>query len=250
MAEADAVDQSNLGDFCINTTGLAVAEVTLRVREGAGRWPVLIDRGRPPREVATGAPAAADGTVLWLCGATGVGKSRVGWEVYQRARRAGLVAAFIDLDQVGFCRPAPGDDPDNHTLKSQNLAALWSTFRAAGAQCLVVVGPVSKGSDIKAYTRAVPAAALTVCRLHAGRDQLIERIRLRGQGQGWRAPGDPLRGQPEAHLLRVADKAAEEAEAMERAGLGDLRVETDRLSAEEVAAEVVTKAGGWPGLGC
>ena len=46
--------------------------------------------------------SATDGPVLWLCGVTGVGKSTVGYAVYRRAVSAGLMAAYVDLDQIGF----------------------------------------------------------------------------------------------------------------------------------------------------
>jgi hypothetical protein len=191
-------------------------------------------------------PAAADGPVLWLCGATGVGKSTVGFEVYQRARRAGLTAAYIDLDQLGFCRPGPADDPGNHRVKALNLAAVWRTYRAAGAQCLTMVGPVENQVAVAVYTDALPSAAITLVRLHAGRDQLTRRILLRGQGRGsWPQPGDPLLGQSTDRLLEVADQAAA-AEAQEGASIGAMSVDTDSHTAED-AADVIIAQTGWPG---
>jgi hypothetical protein len=83
-------------------------------------------------------------------------------------------------------------------------------------------------------------------RLHAGHDQLTERIMLRGQGDGWRAPGDPLKGQSTATLNQIAADAAANADELERAGIGDLRIDTDGRTIEEVTQLVRTKAGGWP----
>jgi hypothetical protein len=80
--------------------------------------------------------AGADGEVLLVTGATGVGKSAVGFEVYLGVRRAGHAAAYVDLDQVGRCSFAPGDDPGNHWLKARNLAAIWRAYHAAGARHL------------------------------------------------------------------------------------------------------------------
>lgn len=58
-----------------------------------------------------------------------------------------------------------------------------------------------------------------------------------GRGLSWPQPGDPLIGQPEAHLRRVAAEAeaAAEAAALERSGLGDLRIDTDGRTVAEVA---------------
>lgn len=183
------------------------------------------------------------GEILWLCGPTAVGKSTVGWQVYEAVRRAGVRAAFVDLEQIGFCRPVPDGDPGNHRLKAANLAAVWRTYRATGARRLIVVGSVDRPDEVRRYTAALPAATLTLCRLHAGRDQLSERITRRGQGlvAAWGLPGDELRGQPAALLRRAADRAAADAEALEIAALGDLRVATDGRSVQDVAEEILRR---------
>lgn len=195
--EAEALDASTFADFTLDTSGLTVDEV---VRQLRARWP--------------------GGQVLWLCGATGAGKSAVGFEVYRRTLGAGHTAAYVDLDQLGFSR---------HEVRERNLAALWQTYREAGAERLVVVGPALD-------------PAITPCRLHAGRTELIKRIMLRGQGEGWPQPGDPLVGLPEPELLQVAERAVAEADALERAAVG-LRVDTDGLTVEEVADAVVARTG-------
>jgi hypothetical protein len=85
------------------------------------------------------------------------------------------------------------------------------------------------------YAGALPAADLTVCRLHAGPAELARRISRRGQGLSWPEPGDPLIGQPQARLRLAAERAAADAEALERSGLGDLRIDTDGLSVGDAA---------------
>jgi adenylylsulfate kinase-like enzyme len=113
--------------------------------------------------VATGnlAPNAdttetAPGLVLWLCGATGVGKSTIGFQTFQQVMGAGVAAAYVDLEQVGFLRPAMADDPDNHRVKVRNLSAIWQTFRASGARCLVVVGSVDDRDVVEMYRDSLP----------------------------------------------------------------------------------------------
>ena len=180
-----------------------------------------------------------------LCGPAGVGKSAVGFEVYQRRLRAGSAAAYIDLDQIGFVHPAPAGDPGNHRVKARNLAAVWQTYRAAGAQCLVAVGPVGNDAVARAYAAALPRAAITLCRLHAGADALTRRIMLRGQGGSWPQPGDPLAGRPTTYLHRAAAGAAADAEALEHAVTGALRIDTGTLSVAQ-AADTITARTGWP----
>ncbi|MES4904806.1 MULTISPECIES: hypothetical protein [unclassified Streptomyces] len=256
LRDAEALDASGVPDVCVDTSGLSVTEVARRVRERVGGWPdpaapapapapALVERQPPAPGVpdASPAPAPAGGSVLWLCGATGVGKSTVGFTLFQRALSAGHTAAYLDLDQIGFCAPAPADDPGNHRVKARNLAAVWQTYRAAGARRLTVVGQAEDESVVRTYTDALAPATVTFCRLHAGREQLVRRILSRGQGGSWPQPGDPLRGRPTARLLEVADAAAADAEALERAALGDLSVATDGRTVEEVADAVAAAFG-------
>jgi adenylylsulfate kinase-like enzyme len=246
LGQADAMDASDVADVCVDTSGLAAAETARLVRERIAGWPMLTapvrsDKAGPHDSRAT----AADGPVLVLCGASGVGKSTAGFEVYRRTLRAGSCAAYVDLDQVGFCRPVPAGDTGGHRVKARNLAAMWHTYRAAGAQCLIASGPVESEAAAQAYAGALPRAAITLCRLHAGADELTRRIMLRGHGGSWPQPGDPLAGQPAAYLLRVAASAIAEAEALEHAVAGALRVDTDGLTVEETA-DLIAARTRWP----
>lgn len=166
---------------------------------------------------------------LWLCGPPGVGKSVVGWEIFSELRSAGVKAGYLDADQVGLFHPAADGDPDNHQLKARGLGAVWSTFRDAGARCLVFTGSVVSRELVHAYAEQVPDTSLTLCRLRLAHDELRERIIRRG----WAA---------------LADEAAREAEAMEDGDFADVCVDTDGLSVAEVAHRVRDAAGGWPTL--
>jgi len=243
LREAERLDRSFFADACVDTDGLTVAEVARLVRERCGDWPPEPVAGDYADEAAQAPRPAggAGGEVLLVCGATGAGKSAVGFEVFLRQLRTGASAAYVDLDQVGFVSPPvlPADDPGGHRLKARNLADLWLRYHEAGARSLVLSGPVPDARSAAVYAGTLPAARLTVCRLHAGPAELAHRISLRGQGLGWPQPGDPLAGQPEAHLRLVAERAAADAEALERSGLGDLRIDTDGLSVSE-AADLIT----------
>jgi hypothetical protein len=183
---------------------------------------------------------------LWICGASGAGKSSVGWEIFGQVRAAGVQAAYVDFDQIGFCLPAREDDPDTHRIKALNLGAMWPNFRSAGARCLISSGFVNTRDVIRMYAGAVPGTALTVCRLRAGNDELTKRIFLRGQGGGPPIPGDELTGQPAGWLARFAAESVRDAADLERDGIGDLCVDTDGRSIAEVARLVRAAAGGWP----
>lgn len=244
LREAEEMDGSTIADVWVDSSGLSVSEAGELVRERVGGWPPSAGRSRPPEHPTGHGADAADGPILWLCGPTGVGKSTVGFAVYQEVLRTGVTAAYVDVDQLGLRGPTPAD----HRLRASNLAAVWRTFRESGAEGLVAVGLVEDETTVGVYADALPAAAITWCRLHAGRDRLTERILLRGQGGGWRQPGDPLRGQPSTELLRVAEDAATEAAALERSSIG-LRIDTDGRTVEDVADSVLARSGWLTRLG-
>ena len=236
---AEELDRTSFADVCVDTDGLSVAEVVRLVRERCGGWPPERAAGGGGDDVAPKdevAPVAdGDGDVLLVCGPACVGKSTASFEVYVRLLRAGFVAAYINLAQIGFISPLPAADPGGHRLKARNLGDLWRAYHAAGARRLVLAGPVPDERAAAGYAGALPAARVTVCRLHAGPAELARRVSLRGQGLSWARPGDPLTGQPKPYLRQVAARSAAEAEALERSGLGDFRVDTDGRTVAEVA---------------
>jgi hypothetical protein len=130
---------------------------------------------------------------LWLCGPSGVGKSAVGYQIFQQVYRSGIKAGFMDFDQLGLCYPTPADDPHNHQVKAQNLGAVWPTYRVAGARRLIAVGGVTSRETVLCYAAQVPDTRLTLCRLRATPERLTERVFRRGLGRARSYPGRPRR---------------------------------------------------------
>lgn len=182
---------------------------------------------------------------LWLCGPSGVGKSSVGYEIFRQVYQSGIKAAYLDFDQVGLCYPSPGEDPANHDVRAQNLGAVWPTYRAAGARCLVAAGRVETLDTVRRYAEMVPDTDLTLCRLRAGDDKLTERIFRRGLGRGPVIPGPPV-SRPAQQLTGMAAEAAREATDLDAADFADLCVDTGHRSVQHVARLVRDLAGGWP----
>ena len=180
---------------------------------------------------------------VWLCGPSGVGKSSVGWEVYRQIVEGGRRAAYVDLDQIGFCRPAPPDDPDNHRVSARNLGTMWPNFRDAGATCLIASGIVQTKEEIRAHADEVPDLALTVCRLRATPATIRQRIHWRGAGFGPPLAGNELAGQSPDWLDAAADDSIAEAVRMERDELGDIVIDTDNVPIAQVAQEIRAATG-------
>lgn len=192
-----------------------------------------------------GSFADVPGEILWLCGPTAIGKSTVGWAAYQQSRFAGQHTAFLDLDQVGFCRPDSAADPGNHRLKAGNLAAVWRNYHERGTQRLVVVGPLERPEAVQTYLSALPAADFTICRLHASRSGLLERVALNGKGAwpGAWLPGSEWKNLSEDDLHRIGEQAWADAVTLESAGVVDFSVETDGRDAREIAKHILGNAG-------
>jgi hypothetical protein len=84
--------------------------------------------------------------------------SAEGWAVYSAIRRE-VPAAYVDLAQLGFCSPVPGDDPGHHRLKADALAAMWRTYQDAGMRVVVVSGRVDE-RDVERYALAMAGTTL------------------------------------------------------------------------------------------
>jgi hypothetical protein len=195
------------------------------------------------------ADAVTRGSVpfLWLCGPTGVGKSAVGYEIFQQVYRSGIKASFMDFDQVGLCYPSPADDPHNHRVKAQNLAAMWPTYRTAGARCLIAVGGVTSRETVLLYAGKVPDTDLTLCRLRATPQRLTERVFRRGLGRGPVIPGPPPTTSKQ-QLAATAAEAIREASELDATDFADLCIDTDNQNVRQVAQHIRTQARGWPPL--
>jgi hypothetical protein len=184
---------------------------------------------------------------LWLCGPPGVGKSTVGYEIFLQVYSSGIKAGYLDFDQVGLCYPRPAEDPDNHHVKAQNLGAVWPTYKAAGARCLIAVGSVQSRDTVRLYAGMVPDTDLTLCRLRAEPEQLTERVFRRGLGRGPVIPGPPA-SKSRQRLAATAAEAIREAAALDAADLADLCIDTGKRNVGQLARQIRAQAGGWPQL--
>lgn len=128
---SDAASMDRIPGPCIDTTGLSVDEILRKidVPQMNQAVPKAIDTPDLP------------GRVLRVRGPREGSRSMVGWRLYRQLRLSGTRAAYVDVDQLGFLRPFDRVDPGNRRLQSANLAAVWRTFRAAGAECLVAAEP-------------------------------------------------------------------------------------------------------------
>ncbi|MEV6774139.1 AAA family ATPase [Nocardia sp. NPDC051030] len=226
MAVADALECNGIG-APFDTTAMSPDEVVEKLAEQMkpGRAEVI------PLASELAGPVAGEGLpVLVLVGPTAVGKSAVGWEVLQLLRGRGIPAAYIDVEQLGFCSGelAP-------MVKGENLLQVWRGYREAGARALIVV---ARGAPDR-YETALAGELVRTVYLEASPGVLAERIALRGHGRGPRLAGDSLVGASPLRQAGLVVRAAEEAGGLRENRGGAWVIDTDERTIAAVAGELL-----------
>jgi hypothetical protein len=157
--------------------------------------------------------------VVWICGASGAGKSVAAWALFAELAAAGERVAYVDIDQLGMLHPAADNDPGwHHGFKAEALATLMPGYVAAGAQALIVSGVVDPYEGPR--MSMPPGTGLTLCLLAPDPAVLRQRILARG----W-SPAD-------------ADEAAAESAVLRAASFVHLRIDTTALSVAGTVARL------------
>lgn len=157
---------------------------------------------------------------LWLYGPPGVGKSATGFELFEQLSESGDRVAFVELDQIGMCIPAPV--AARSAAKADNLLGMLDNFAAAGADGVIVSGDVVE--TMRDLITQAPGRPL-LCRLRAHDDVTIERLTTR-----------------DALQYAMTSSAYESYDVPD----GDLDITTHPLDVQGVAAEIARRLGPWP----
>ena len=166
--------------------------------------------------------------VLIVTGPVGAGKTTVVAAISAELERREIAHAWVDVDQLAQCFPRPADDPFHGRLVVRNLADLARNFAAAGAARLILPYVIEDAAGRAAIAAAIPGGELTVVRLTVRPETVTARLRGRESGESL-----------EWHLRRAPELTG----IMERNGVGDLVVETDGRTPEELAFEILGLVG-------
>ncbi|MBZ0286349.1 MAG: adenylyl-sulfate kinase [Anaerolineae bacterium] len=168
--------------------------------------------------------------VLFLTGQPGAGKTAVAKELSDLLWKLREPHAVIDVDEL--CRgilPAQTSD-FNRELAVRNLAAVWANFYAAGVRRLILARIIESADDIRQFGDSIPNAHILVCLLQASADMIRQRITEREPGSS------------RTFLLTITSRIGEQIANLDLPGI---RVDNGQRSVNEVAREILARAG-WP----
>ena len=165
-----------------------------------------------------------------ICGAAGVGKSTVAWEIGRQLQIGDVRHAMIDTDELDRVFPQPEPLSELNALNRKNLKALWENFAALGQSRLILCGVfIDLDANLSWISESLENADIAVVRLAASDEALRKRIETREIGSGRE---DQLRrtlAQARALRKKTTDRA--------------FVVETDGRSPEEIAQEILGVIG-------
>lgn len=168
--------------------------------------------------------------VLLVTGSLGAGKTSTGYEVSNILAERDVPHAFIDLDALTELYPRPDDDRFNTRVMLRNLKAVWGNYADAGARVLVLARVIEDMDELDGYSTAISGAAITVVRLTASTETMVERIRMREAGSAL-----------EWHIARTVELA----EKLDSKHIGHFVVSNDGRPLRDVAEEILELAQ-WP----
>lgn len=250
LAEAQEWDRRDPDHVVVDTGQGSPLDVAHRVLEAArvAAPSVAPAASRPPSTPSTALAAVEDtepGRAVLVCGPTAVGKSTIGFGLFGDLLGTGRASAYLDLQQLSFrANLAPGAT-SRHPLVADCVADLWALFRAVGARDLVLTGQVEQPGDLQHYREALGSTPLVVVRLQAGSDGLRERITARGRAGGPALAGDALIGLSADAAQTVLAASLTQQARLERAGVGDVILDTSGETAQAMSQLLATAVDGW-----
>lgn len=161
--------------------------------------------------------------VVFIGGRSGIGKTSVAAEIIRQLAAARIQHALIEGDNLGQAYPEPWRR--GIPLVEQNVAAMWSNYRAIGYHRLIYT---NTGSDLEMdkLSEALGEVGRRIGVLLTGSDEVAAR-RLK-----WREIGSGL----DQHVQRSND-AARELESTAPSYVH--RVPTDHSPVEVIAATII-----------
>jgi hypothetical protein len=164
--------------------------------------------------------------LLIITGSMGAGKTSVLAEASDILTLRHIVHAAIDLDALGLAH-LPSAAGNNGAMNS-NLQSVCNNYAALGVTRLLLARAIEDRAELELCQSIVSAANTTVCRLAVSLAEMQQRIKRRESGVLQR---------------EYVDRVATLEIILDRAKLEDFIVVKETRSLNEVAQEMLVKAG-------
>lgn len=219
-------------DLTVDTSDVSATEVAEQLVEPVLRLVDESDSVRTPRPDIH--PPRANVTVI--TGAGGVGLSTAGFLLFLHHAFKGERVGYIDSHQLGFF----GLDtrgPESAPLRAATTTALASVLSSKGVEHIVLTGDPITGRGI--ISMITPR---NIFWLHASAEATEARHRARAAGES-PLVGDHRRGLGELAIREAVAHSLAEATDESLRPTGSVVVDTDDLSAEDVAQRMAQHIG-------
>ena len=163
--------------------------------------------------------------LLLLTGPVGSGKTRIIEAVAALLRREDVDHVAIDMDALCGYWPWTQGDPHNRRAGLAALAVMCATARDRGIGHVVLAEVLEHRDDLNRYEAAAAATTCTVVRLAPPAEVLAARLASRKR---------------EADVGQELARAAELADLMDHAGIGDFVVDNCGMPLE-TATEILSR---------
>jgi hypothetical protein len=165
-------------------------------------------------------------SLLIITGSMGAGKTSVLAEASDILTLRHTVHAAIDLDTLGLAHLPSAASTDD--VMYRNLQSVCENYAALGVTRLLLARAMEDRAELELCRSVVTAANTQVCRLTAGIDTMQQRVKQRESG---------------ILQYKYVDRVATLDAILDRARLEDFVVINENRSINEVAQEMLIKAG-------
>lgn len=162
--------------------------------------------------------------VLVISGSMGAGKTTAMGEASDLLSARQIVHAAFDLDALGVVLLP---EAQSGALHYRNLAAIYDNCRAAGIDRFLIAAAIESGESLRDLTASLDQATISVCRLIASVDTMVERLRTREVGMRQR---------------EFLERSAVLNAILDAASVEDFRIVNDARNITSVAEEMLVRA--------
>jgi hypothetical protein len=164
--------------------------------------------------------------LLIVTGSMGAGKSSVIAEASDILRLRNIVHAAIDIDAL--CLAHLPSTASSRTVMYRNLQLVCENYTSLGVTRLLLARAIENLAELELCRDAASASNTVICRLTASVEVMRQRVKMRESGA--------LQGNFVARVAKLNF-------ILDRARLEDFTITNEARSVNEVANEVLTRAG-------